>query len=179
MIEEVLHPNNMMKALQSVVSNGGSAGVDGMGVKDLKAYYRENKTPLLSSLHSGTYLAQPILGIRIPKSNGKTRLLGVPTVLDRLLQQAVSQTIAVKFEPCFHANSYGFRPNKNAQQAVLKAKEYINAGYQHIVDMDLKSFFVEVDHCLLLQLLHNQIQCKATMRLIRKWLRSSICFCYK
>ena len=174
MIEEVLHPNNMMKALQSVVSNGGSAGVDGMGVKDLKAYYRENKTPLLSSLHSGTYLAQPILGIRIPKSNGKTRLLGVPTVLDRLLQQAVSQTIAVKFEPCFHANSYGFRPNKNAQQAVLKAKEYINAGYQHIVDMDLKSFFDEVDHCLLLQLLHNQIQCKATMRLIRKWLRAPI-----
>ena len=114
------------------------------------------------------------MGIRIPKSNGKARLLGVPTVLDRLLQQAVSQTIAVKFEPCFHANSYGFRPNKNAQQAVLKAKEYINAGYQHIVDMDLKSFFDEVDHCLLLQLLHNQIQCKATMRLIRKWLRAPI-----
>ena len=174
MIEEVLHPNNMMKALQSVVSNGGSAGVDGMGVKDLKAYYRENKTPLLSSLHSGTYLAQPILGIRIPKSNGKTRLLGVPTVLDRLLQQAVSQTIAVKFEPCFHANSYGFRPNKNAQQAVLKAKEYINAGYQHIVDMDLKSFFDEVDHCLLLQLLYRKIKCTATLRLIRKWLRSPI-----
>ena len=172
MIEEVLHPNNMMKALQSVVSNGGSAGVDGMGVKDLKAYYRENKTPLLSSLHSGTYLAQPILGIRIPKSNGKTRLLGVPTVLDRLLQQAVSQTIAVKFEPCFHANSYGFRPNKRAQHAVLKAQEHIHAGYQYIVDIDLQNFFDEVDHCILLQLLYRKVKCQQTLRLIRKWLRA-------
>jgi RNA-directed DNA polymerase len=111
---------------------------------------------------------------RIPKSNGKTHLLGIPTVIDRLLQQAVRQVIAIKFEMEFEDYSYGFRPNRNARQAVLKSQEYINSGYQHIVDIDLKSFFDEVDHCILLQLLYRKIKCPLTLRLIRKWLRTSI-----
>ena len=111
---------------------------------------------------------------RIPKSNGKTRLLGVPTVIDRMLQQAVGQVLAVKFEMDFEDYSYGFRPNRNAQQAVLKAQEYINSGYQHIVDIDLKSFFDEVDHCTLLQLLYRKVKCPLTLRLIRKWLRAPV-----
>lgn len=174
MIEQVLHPNNLMKALRKVASNGGSAGVDGMSVKQLEGYFRKNRDTLTASLREGTYLPQAIQGIPIPKSNGKTRLLGVPTVVDRLLQQAVSQAIAVRFEFEFDDHSYGFRPNKNAPKAVLQAKEYINSGYQHIVDMDLKSFFDEVDHCLLLQLLYNKIKCPKTLRLIRKWLRAPI-----
>jgi len=111
---------------------------------------------------------------RIPKGKGKTRLLGIPTVIDRLLQQAVGQVIAIKFEMEFEDYSYGFRPNRNAQQAVLKSLEYINSGYQHIVDIDLKSFFDEVDHCILLQLLYRKVKCPLTLRLIRKWLKAPI-----
>jgi len=100
--------------------------------------------------------------------------LGIPTVMDRLLQQAVGQAIAIRFEMEFEDYSYGFRPNRNAQQAVLKSQEYINSGLQHIVDIDLKNFFDEVDHCILLQLLYRKIKCPLTLRLIRKWLRAPI-----
>jgi len=165
---------NVMRAYRQVVSNKGSAGVDGMTVKELYNYLSNNRELIETSLRQGQYQPQPILGVAIPKSNGKTRLLGIPTVTDRLLQQAVGQVIAIKFEVEFEDYSYGFRPNRNAQQAVMKAHEYINAGYQHIVDIDLKSFFDEVDHCILLQLLYRKIKCPLTLRLIRKWLRAPI-----
>jgi len=174
MIEQVLNRRNVMRAYRQVVSNKGSAGVDGMSVKELYKYLSEKRERIESELRNGTYLPQAILGVEIPKSNGKTRLLGIPTVADRLLQQAVGQVIAIKFEMEFEDSSYGFRPNRNAQQAVLKAQEYINSGYQHIVDIDLKSFFDEVDHCILLQLLYRKIKCPLTLRLIRKWLRAPI-----
>ena len=174
MIEQVLNRRNVMRAYRQVVQNKGSAGVDGMSVKELYKYLVENRECIESSLRQGTYLPQAILGVEIPKSNGKTRLLGIPTVADRLLQQAVGQVIAVSFEIEFENYSYGFRPNRNAQQAVLKAQEYINSGYSHIVDIDLKSFFDEVDHCTLLQLLYRKIKCPLTLRLIRKWLRAPI-----
>jgi len=174
MIEQVLNRGNIMKAYRQVVSNKGSAGVDGMPVKELYAYLTNNRLRIESELRQGNYLPQAIRGIEIPKSNGKTRLLGIPTVIDRLLQQAVGQVMAIKFEMEFEDYSYGFRPNRNAQQAVLKAQEYINSGYQHIVDIDLKSFFDEVDHCILLQLLYRKIKCPLTLRLIRKWMRAPI-----
>lgn len=174
MIEQVLNRRNVMRALKHVVSNKGSAGMDGMPVKELQAYLTENRERIESELRSGTYLPQPIRGVAIPKSNGKTRLLGIPTVIDRMLQQAVSQVIAIRFEMEFEDYSYGFRPNRNAQQAVLKAQEYINSGHQHIVDIDLKSFFDEVNHCILLQLLYRKVKCPLTLRLIRKWLRAPI-----
>ena len=174
MIEQVLNPGNIMRAYRQVVSNKGSAGVDGMSVKELYAHLTKNREQIVSGIRGKSYLPQAILGVEIPKSNGKVRLLGVPTVTDRLLQQAVGQILAVKFEMEFEDYSYGFRPNRNAQQAVLKAQEYINSGYHHIVDIDLKSFFDEVDHCLLLQLLYRKVKCPITLRLIRKWLRAPI-----
>jgi len=174
MIEQVLNPINVKLAYRQVVKNKGSAGVDGMSVKELYDYLSKNRERIESELRKGTYLPQAILGVEIPKSNGKTRLLGIPTVTDRFLQQAVGQAIALKFEVDFEDYSYGFRPNKNAQKAVLKAKEYINSGLRHIVDIDLKSFFDEVDHCILLQLLYRKIKCPLTLRLIRKWLRAPI-----
>ncbi|MBW8003836.1 MAG: group II intron reverse transcriptase/maturase [Planctomycetes bacterium] len=174
MIEKVINRKNMRLACQQVVSNKGSAGVDGMSVKELSAYLKLNRDKIATAMVNGKYLPQPILGVSIPKSNGKTRLLGVPTVTDRLLQQAVSQVIMPKFEIEFKAHSYGFRPNRNAHQAVLQAQKYINAGYQHIVDIDLKNFFDEVDHCIIMQLLYRKVKCPLVLRLIRKWLRSPI-----
>jgi group II intron reverse transcriptase/maturase len=160
--------------MYQVQKNKGSAGVDHMPVTKLGDLMSIDKEELSTAVRSGRYLPQPILGKEIPKGNNKMRLLGIPTVADRLLQQAVLQVINARFEFEFSEKSYGFRPNKNLHQAVLKAQEYINDGYQHIVNIDLKAFFDEVNHCHLLQLLHHKIKCQETMRLIRKWMRAPI-----
>jgi len=174
MIEQVLHPYNLQMALRQVIANKGSAGVDGLKTTDLEDNVRKQKAQLLLDIKECNYLPQAILGVEIPKSNGKTRLLGIPTVTDRLLQQSVSQVLMGKYEQDFSPNSYGFRPNKNARQAVGKAREYIHEGFTYIVDIDLKNFFDEVDHCLLLNLLYQKVKCPITLRLIRKWLRVPI-----
>ena len=164
----------MHLAYKQVLANKGSAGVDGMQVKELRSFIQNNGAAIALRMVKGSYLPQPILGVTIPKSNGKTRLLGIPTVVDRWLQQSVAQTITPLFEFEFKEHSYGFRPNKSAQQCVQQSLNYIHQGYQHIVDIDLKSFFDEVDHCLLLQLLYRKVKCRLTLRLIRKWLRAPI-----
>lgn len=174
MIAQVTHPYNLQKALRQVVVNKGSAGVDGLKTTQLADYFREHKTALLEDIKNDSYLPQPILSVEIPKGNGKTRLLGIPTVVDRLLQQAVSQAMMPRFEKDFSENSFGFRPNKNARQAVGKALGNIHEGYSYIVDIDLKTFFDEVDHCLLLNLIYQKVKCPTTLRLIRKWLRVPI-----
>ena len=152
MIKQVINRRNMHLAYQQVVRNKGSAGVDGMGVNKLKQHIQKDREAIVLSIINGGYLPRPILGVHIPKSNGKTRLLGIPTVTERWLQQAVAQTITPLFEYEFKDHSYGFRPNKNAHQCIQQSQQYINEGYNHIVDIDLKSFFDEIDHCLLLQL---------------------------
>lgn len=174
MLEEVLHPSNLMHACGQVIRNKGSAGVDGMAVSDLSAYFRSNREAIITSLREDSYQPSPILGVEIPKGNGKTRLLGVPTVLDRMLQQSVGQILCNHYDMDFEDYSYGFRPNRNALQAVRQSLDYINEGNQWIADIDLKNFFDEVDHCVLLQILYRKIKCRQTMRLIRKWLRVPI-----
>ena len=174
MIEQVLNRRNMHLAYRQVLRNKGSAGVDGMQVRELKHYIDKNVTSIALSITKGSYLPRPILGVAIPKSNGKTRLLGVPTVIDRWLQQSVAQAITPLFEYEFKDHSYGFRPGKTAHQCVQQSMQYISEGYQHIVDIDLQNFFDEVDHCLLLQLLYNKVKCPITLCLIRRWLRSPI-----
>jgi len=174
MIEQILTRKNLLQAMRQVQKNHGSAGVDHMPVTKLSELLAIDKEELTATVRSGKYWPQPILGVEIPKGNGKYRLLGIPTVTDRLLQQAVLQVINARFEFEFSDSSFGFRPNRNAQQAVLKAQNYINEGFQYIVDIDLKTFFDEVDHCYLLQLLYRKIKCRETLRLIRKWLRAPI-----
>ena len=174
MIEQILRRENLLRAMHKVQKNHGSAGVDHMPVTKLTELISIDKEELAAKVLSGKYLAQAILGVEIPKGNGKNRLLGIPTVTDRLLQQAVLQQINARFEFEFSESSFGFRPKKSLHQAVLKAQSYINDGYQDIIDIDLKSFFDKVDHRYLLQLVYRKIKCKETMRLIRKWLRAPI-----
>lgn len=164
----------MLRAMYKVQKNHGSAGVDYMPVCKLSELMSIDKEVLTEEVRSGKYLPQAILGVEISKGEGRTRLLGIPTVTDRLLQQAVLQVINARFEFGFSDFSFGFRPKRNVGQAVMKAQGYINEGFQHIVDIDLKTFFDEVDHSYLLQLIYHKVKCRETLRLIRKWLRSPI-----
>jgi len=174
MIQQVLRSRNLTRAITQVVGNGGAAGVDKMPVTELRAHFKREGGKLQRSIIQKRYVPQAIRGVRIPKGNGKTRLLGIPSAIDRVLQQAVSQAIQPHFEYEFKEQSFGFRPNKNAQQAVLLAQKHIHEGYKYIVDIDLKDFFDEVDHALLLELIYRKVKCPITLRLIRKWLRAPI-----
>jgi len=173
-IDKILSASNLTKACYDVVRNKGAAGVDNMSVTELKEYLDINREQLSEALRTGNYLPQAIRGKEIPKGNRKTRLLGIPTAIDRMLQQAVARVIMPKYEYMFSEYSYGFRPEHNQHQAIQKSLEYINSGLQDIVDIDLKSFFDEVSHVLLLEILYREIKCKAAMRLIRRWLRVPI-----
>ena len=174
MIAKVLQAKNLYKAYRRVVSNKGSAGVDGMGVEELREYIDKYRNDMVISILKGDYLPSAIKGVVIPKESGGERVLGVPTVVDRWLQQAVSQQLMTKFEMEFSDHSYGFRPKKNLQQGVQQSLEYINDGYQDIVDIDLRRFFDEVEHYKILQLIFDKVKCRQTLRLIRKWLQAPI-----
>lgn len=174
LIEQILRTGNLTEASKEVIRNKGAGGIDNMSVDSLKEYLTNNRNSLEESIRNCKYYPQPIRGKEIPKSNGKFRTLGIPTVVDRMLQQAVLRILMPKYEYMFSIYSYGFRPKKNTLQAIGKSLEYINSGYQHIVEIDLKSFFDEVDHVLLLQILYRKIKCKATMTLLRRWLRTPI-----
>lgn len=172
-IDKVLSARNLTEACKEVVKNKGSWGVDKMSVKELKTYLDKNREGLTEQIRQGNYIPQPIRGKEIPKRNGK-RMLGIPTVVDRMLQQAVSRVIMPQFEYMFSNYSFGFRPKRNTQQAVTKALNYINSGYHYIVDIDLKGFFDQVDHCLLMNLLYQRVKCPLTLQLIRRWLKAPI-----
>jgi RNA-directed DNA polymerase len=172
MIEHVTQQWNLNNAYQKVCANKGAGGVDGMDISQLKAHLQTNGEALVEHIRNGSYQPSPIKGVEIPKSNGKTRMLGIPTLTDRVIQQALHQVLEPVFEPGFQRHSYGFRPNRNAQQAVQQAQRNINEGYQHVIDIDLKSFFDQVDHAILLELIHRKVTCRLTMKLLRKFLRA-------
>jgi RNA-directed DNA polymerase len=174
MIEKVLHPKNLYKAYRQVVANKGSAGIDRMGVSEFSSQWEEIRDTIVRAILRDKYIPSPIRGVEIPKANGKTRTLGVPTVTDRWLQQAVSQQLGSKFELSFEEESFGFRPQKSLQMAVRRSLKHIHDGYQDIVDIDLKGFFDEVPHYKLLQLIFDKVKCRTTLWLIRKWLRAPI-----
>jgi len=174
MIEQILKRKNLYKAYRQVVRNKGAAGIDDMKVGELLSYLDNNRHKIINMVANCAYVSDPILGVEIPKSNGTPRLLGIPTVVDRWLQQAVSQVLSSKFELNFEDYSYGFRPKKNIHKGVSQSLKYINDGFQDIVDIDLQGFFDQVDHSLLLQLIYNKVKCPYTLRMIRKWLRAPI-----
>jgi len=174
MISLVLCKENLTLAYNQVLRNKGAAGIDNRSVEDLLDYLNQHWDSIKHKVENGSYQPDPILGVEIPKSNGKKRLLGIPTVVDRLLHQALHQQLSPIFEQDFQRHSYGFRPNRNAHQAVTQALENINDGYQDIVDIDLQSFFDEVSHELLMTLIYRRVKCPLTLKLIRKFLRTPI-----
>jgi group II intron reverse transcriptase/maturase len=174
MIKQVTSKRNLHEAYLQVYRNKGAAGVDGVQVTELQTHLQANGKHYIEQIENGNYQPSPILGVEIPKSNGKTRLLGISTVVDRLFQQALHQVLQPIFEPDFQKYSYGFRPNRNAHQAIKQSLENINSGYQHIVDIDLKSFFDEVEHYVLLELIYKRLKCEKTMKLLRSFLRVPI-----
>jgi group II intron reverse transcriptase/maturase len=174
MIKQLTSKENLNAAYLQVYRNKGASGVDGQSVQALKSTLQANGKQYIEQIACGVYQPSPILGVEIPKSNGKTRLLGVPTTTDRLFQQALHQVLQPIFEVDFQAHSYGFRPQRNAGQAIAQSLEYINSGHQHIVDIDLKSFFDEVEHYVLLELIYRKVKCKQTLKLLRSFLRAPI-----
>ncbi len=174
MIKQLTSRKNLNDAYWQVYRNRGSAGVDKLSVMELQSHLQTHSKRYIQQIEQESYQVSPIRGVEIPKSNGKMRLLGIPTVVDRVFQQALHQVLQPVFEPDFQQHSYGFRPQRNAHQAIAKSLENINSGYQHIVDIDLKSFFDEVEHYILLELIYKKVKCKATLKLLRSFLRAPI-----
>lgn len=174
LIERVVERKNMTAAYSHVVSNKGAAGIDRMSVKDLKAHLNKHWAAIKESILNGTYHPQPVLRVEIPKPNGGKRLLGIPTVTDRLIQQSLHQILSLIFDPEFSENSYGFRPKKSAQQAIRKAKTYQMEGKRWVVDMDLAKFFDEVNHDKLMSLIAKKVKDKKILLLIRRYLQAGV-----
>jgi RNA-directed DNA polymerase len=174
-MEEVCERDNLREAFQRVKSNKGSAGVDGMTIDDLSAYLKEHWPVIREQLLSGTYKPKPVRRAEIPKPDGGgVRKLGIPTVLDRFVQQAVMQVLQRQWDPTFSQHSYGFRPGRSAHQAVAQAQQYIVAGYGWVVDLDLEKFFDRVNHDKLMGQIANRVEDKRLLKLIRAFLNAGV-----
>jgi RNA-directed DNA polymerase len=174
LLNRILRKENLRAAYENVVRNKGSAGVDGIGTDELKAFLQKHWSRLREALGSGQYFPGAILGVSIPKRSGGKRLLGIPTTVDRMIQQAIHQELSPMFDPEFSEHSYGFRPGKSAGQAILQVRQYINQGHGHIVDIDLKHFFDEVNHDHLMNLIKRKVDDPQLLRLIWRYLRSPV-----
>lgn len=173
-METVITRENLMLAYQRVVENKGAAGVDNLSVSELKPWLKTHWSSVRQALTAGSYLPRAVRKVDIPKPNGDVRTLGIPTVVDRLIQQAIAQVLTPYVEPHFSTSSYGFRPNRNAWQAVRQALQYIHSGKRWVVDMDLEKFFDRVDHDILMSRLARTIKDKRLLKLIRRYLEADM-----
>jgi len=173
-MERVVERGNLLAALRRVRGNKGSAGIDGMTVDELPDYLRENWQRILSELLGGSYRPSAVRRVEIPKSGGGVRLLGIPTVLDRFIQQAILQVLQPIFDPTFSNHSYGFRPGRRAHDAVCQAQRYVQSGRRWVVDVDLEKFFDRVNHDVLMVRLANRIGDKRLLRVIRRYLEAGV-----
>lgn len=174
LMEEMLKLENMMAALKRVEQNKGAAGVDKVDVKSLRPYLREHWQGIREQLLAGTYKPQPVRRVEIPKPDGGVRLLGIPTLVDRLIQQGLSQILTPIFDPSFSNSSYGFRSNRSTHQAVKQARQYIEDGYRYVVDLDLEKFFDRVNHDILMARVARKVRDKRVLKLIRAFLSAGI-----
>ena len=174
LLDKILSRENMLEAYNQVKSNKGSAGIDGITIEEMDDYLRQNWRLTKELIKQRKYKPQPVLRVEIPKPNGGIRQLGIPTVMDRMIQQAIVQVISPICEPHFSDTSYGFRPNRSCEKAIMKFLEYLNDGYEWIVDIDLEKFFDTVPQDRLMSLVHNIIEDGDTKSLIRKYLHSGV-----
>jgi RNA-directed DNA polymerase len=173
-MEAIVERDNVRKALAHVRRNKGAPGIDDMSVEDLALHLKDHWLEIKAQLLAGTYRPQPVRRVEIPKPAGGVRALGIPTVLDRLIQQAVRQALQADWDPRFSEASFGFRPGRSAHQAVARAQEYIAAGYGWVVDIDLEKFFDRVNHDILMGLVAKRVSDRRLLRLIRGFLTAGV-----
>lgn len=176
-LEEILNPRNLNLAYKRVKKNKGAGGVDGMGVEDLLQYLKDNGDELRRAIMDGKYRPQPVRRVEIPKDNGKTRKLGIPTAVDRVIQQAIAQVLTPIYEPQFSDNSYGFRPRRSAHDAIRACQRNIRDGYKYVVNMDLEKFFDTVNQSKLIETLSRSIKDGRVISLIHKYLKAGVVVC--
>lgn len=174
LIEWILQDENMDKAMKAVKRNRGAYGIDKMTVEELDAYFVQHREEIKTQIREGKYKPNPVRRVYIPKSNGKKRPLGIPTVVDRVVQQAAAQVLSLGYDKYFSEHSYGFRANRNCQQAVEEALTYLNEGYEWVIDLDIEKYFDTVNHDKLISILRERINDAKTVRLIRQFLQAGV-----
>jgi RNA-directed DNA polymerase len=174
LMESICDPMNLESAIARVVANGGSAGVDGMSVKELEAYFERHRDRIVGELVAGTYRPQPVKRVEISKPDGGMRKLGIPTAVDRVIQQAILLVLSPQWDETFSPHSFGFRPYRSAHQAVAQAQRYLEEGYTWVVDLDLEKFFDRVNHDVLMSRVARRVEDKRVLKLIRAYLNSGV-----
>jgi RNA-directed DNA polymerase len=174
LMESICDPENLDRAMAKVISNGGAPGADGMRVTQLGKYFQRHRERIIEELLTGTYRPQPVKRVEIPKPNGGVRKLGIPTAVDRVIQQALLQVLSPQWDETFSENSFGFRPGRSAHGAVAQAQQYLEAGYTWVVDMDLEKFFDRVNHDVLMSRVARRVEDKRLLKLIRAFLNSGV-----
>lgn len=174
LMEKILSEENLQKAIQKVKQNKGASGVDKMTVQEIEYWFEQYQEELISKIMKKQYRPMPVKRVYIPKPNGKQRPLGIPTVVDRVIQQAILQVLTEIYEPIFSEHSYGFRPQRSAHMAIEEVLEYLNEGYEWIVDLDIEKFFDTVNHDKLISILRENVNDATTLHLIRAYLRAGV-----
>lgn len=174
LIEWILQDENINKAIKSVKKNKGAYGIDKMSVEELDGYFATHREEIKSQIRDGKYKPIPVRRVYIPKSNGKKRPLGIPTVVDRVVQQATAQVLSLGYDKHFSEHSYGFRPGRSCQQAIEEALVYLNEGYEWVIDLDIEKYFDTVNHDKLISILRERINDAKTLRLVRQFLQAGV-----
>ena len=172
LLEAILHKDNFNRAYKRVKANKGAPGIDGMTIEEALPYLQEHQQELTNRIHRGKYTPSPVRRVEIPKPDGGVRKLGIPTVIDRTLQQAITQQLVPIYEPLFADGSYGYRPNRDAKGAILKVKEYAELGYTYAVVLDLSKYFDTINHEILINLLRKNVKDERVVQLIKRYLKS-------
>jgi group II intron reverse transcriptase/maturase len=174
LLEKILYKDNLNRAYKRVKANKGAPGIDGITIDEIGAYFRENKEAIIERISKGKYTPDPVRRKEIPKSDGGVRKLGIPTVKDRIFQQAISQQLMPMYEPLFADGSYGYRPGRSAKDAIIKAKKYVEEGYRYAVVLDLSKYFDTLNHELLLNILRRNVKDERVIQWIKRYLKSGV-----